>query len=175
MNGYIKEVLAGNASAYSKIIAAHEFMLRRVVSGILADQHLIEDVLQEVFLVAYRRLSTYRSDAPFGAWIYTIAVREAMRTRKRWRNEQGRSQLLGNHDPMDPDSQSEKTDGLEEAIQILSELGQNERAAFVLHSVEAHSYEEVAMLLECSSGTVGSLIHRAKKSLKEILVKRRKK
>ena len=46
---------------------------------ILGDRHEAEDVAQEAFVIAYRSLSTWRGEGPFGAWITRIAVRDAIR------------------------------------------------------------------------------------------------
>lgn len=163
----IARVLAGDANAYGEIVARHEVPLRRVVLGILADRHLVEDVLQESFLLAYRKLPSFRGDAPFGAWLYRITVREALRARSRWRK------LWRAVAPLEAEQVEAPPQrvGSEELEQELVELGQippRARAALVLHAVEERSYEEIADILGCPSGTVGALIHRARAKLKEL-------
>ncbi len=168
----VARVLEGEVRAYDEIVGRHEASLRRVVIGIVADPHGAEDVLQEVFLIAYRKLQGFRGEAPFGAWLYRIAVREARRSRSKWRKilrklaplevaeEQARRDFVSAAEPLDAE--------LGKALELLHRLPQRARAAFVLHIVEGLSYEEIAEVLQCGSGTVGSLIHRARARLAQM-------
>jgi RNA polymerase sigma-70 factor (ECF subfamily) len=160
-------VRRGEKSAFGDIMARHDVPLRRLILGIVADRHLAEDVLQEVFLIAFRSLATFRGDARFSTWIYRIAVREAIRAQSRWTNlcrrffplvERELSPRLGAAMPRPQWD-------LEEALVLLHQLPSHQRAAFVLHVVEGKSYQEVAELLESCPGTVGSWIHRARARL----------
>lgn len=54
-------------------------MLVRACQRVLGDPHEAEDVAQEAFLVAFRSLSTWRGEGPFGAWLARIGVRLALR------------------------------------------------------------------------------------------------
>ncbi len=168
----IQKVLAGETAAFAELVQSHEGVLRRVVTGLVADTHVAEDVLQEVFLIAYRKLPDFRGEAPFGAWLYRIAVREAGRARSRWRKVW---RLLSPLERADLEARQTRAEQLEappselaEALSALERLPRRARAAFVLHVVEELSYEEIGRVLDCSSGTVGSLIHRARAKLESI-------
>ena len=174
----IRRIAKGDSSAYDEIVARHAPTLRRVVTSIVADPHGAEDVVQEVFLIAYRKLDGFRGEAPFGAWLYRIAVREARRARSKWRKVW---KLLA---PLELAEERAKRDYVEEldsltgsaaidselgqALQLLQRLPQRSRVAFVLHVVEGFSYDEIGEVLGCTSGTVGSLIHRARAKLAQM-------
>ena len=168
----LDRILAGDASAFGEIVRRHEMQLRSTVLGIVADREVCEDVLQEVFLIAYRRLETFRREAPFGAWIYRVAVREALRARTRWRTKWRRwvsiedVEHLAQQERPDSDSVLEVEDSL---LPLLSRLSRRERAAIVMHGVEEKTYDEIAAVLGCTSGTVGSLIHRGRAKLQALL------
>ncbi len=136
--------------------------LRKVIRGIVADAHLAEDVLQEVFLVAYRKLPSFRGESHLGGWLYRIAVRHAQRTRSRWKKW---VLLPTMWEKAHVDNRVEASDELRAALEILGRLPVKQRAALVMHVVDEKSYEEIARVLECSIGNVGSLIHRARKVL----------
>lgn len=166
----LKRVRHGEKAAFGEIMARHEVPLRRLILGIVADRHLADDVLQEVFLIAFKSLAAFRGDARFSTWIYRIAVREAIRAQSRWTNlcrrffplvERELSPRLGTVPRLQGD--------LEEALIRLHQLPSHQRAAFVLHVVEGKSYQEVAELLESCPGTVGSWIHRARARLSRAL------
>ena len=135
----------------------------------LADRHAVEDVLQDVFLIAYRKLGDFRGDAPFGAWLYRIAVREAGHARSRLRKLWRRVTPIEGLEAPAPRRANvvEERDELEHALALLECLPPRPRAAFVLHVVEERPYNEIAEILGCSMGTVGSWIHRARATLRE--------
>ncbi|MEM7262597.1 MAG: RNA polymerase sigma factor [Planctomycetota bacterium] len=171
----VDRVLAGDAGAYSEIVARHEGPLRAAVLGVIADREVCDDVLQDVFLIAYRRMPTFRREAPFGAWIYRIAIREALRARTRWRTRWKRWISVEDFDSIQPASGSAEEE-VDTKLQVddqllpqLEKLSPRERAAIVLHGVEEKSYDEIAEIIGCTSGTVGSLIHRGRAKLKELL------
>ena len=151
--------------AYASIVERHESRLRRVIAGILADTHLAEDVLQEVYLIAYRRLGSFRQESLFATWIGRIAAREALAACTRWRK------LWRQQAPLDDNDQKgnaavtpppdEAIADRDEALELLRPLPAKERAVFVLH-VEGWNYEEIARVVRRPVGTVGTWIHRAR-------------
>ncbi len=86
----VRRVLAGGAEAYAEIIERHDRRLRRLVSGLLGDLHTAEDVLQDVYILAYQKLSTFTHRGKFRRWLQRIAVRETLGARSKlhriWRN-----------------------------------------------------------------------------------------
>ena len=151
--------------AYASIVERHESRLRRLIAGILTDVHLAEDVLQDVYLIAYRRLGTFRRESLFATWIGRIAAREALAACTRFRKMWRRQMPLDENDTREgapttapPDQAIADRD---EALELLSQLPARERTAFVLH-VEGFSYEEIARTLRRPQGTVGTWIHRAR-------------
>ena len=168
----IERVLGGDVSAYAEVVHRHETRLRRTVRGIVADHHLVEDVLQEVFLIAYRRLGDFRGEGPFAGWLFRIAVREARRARSRWRRlwrkvaplEEAQLEAARAHQS----ALDEPPGELRQALAKLDQLPTRMRTAFVLHVVEDLTYQEIAGILGCAPGTVGSWIHRARARLRGV-------
>jgi RNA polymerase sigma-70 factor (ECF subfamily) len=82
----VRAVLAGDRDAYRLLVERESEPVIRACTRILGDQHEAEDVAQEAFLIAYRRLGEWRADGPFGAWLSRIAVRLALRRASRRRS-----------------------------------------------------------------------------------------
>ncbi len=162
----VERVVAGEPAEYARLIERHQQGLMRLVTGITADRHLAEDVVQEVFLTAYQRLAAFRFESSFKTWLYRIAVRRAAgakrRLRRLWRTflplpEAGAA-------PRAPAAR--QLDDLDEALALLRRLRGPERAAFVL-CAEGWSYDEIAAITGCPSGTVAARISRARRRLEE--------
>jgi RNA polymerase sigma-70 factor (ECF subfamily) len=166
----IRRVLAGDVSAFGEIVHRHERSLRRLVTGIVSDRQLAEDVVQESLWIAYRRLADFRGEAALETWLTRITIREAVRARTRARRIWRRFVPLEFvQDPVEPASSEsrEAARDLEEVLATLARLSVRERTALLLHVVEGHSYAETASILEMPIGTVGSLISRARAKLRE--------
>jgi RNA polymerase sigma-70 factor (ECF subfamily) len=75
----VRAVLDGDRDAFRYLVEREGRQVVRVCFRILGDIHEAEDAAQEAFVTAYRSLSTWRGDGPFGGWLATIATRIAVR------------------------------------------------------------------------------------------------
>ena len=82
----VKAARQGDRAAFETLYTRHRNRVYALVWRLCGGDHgLAEDVLQETFLIAYRRLPTWRGEAPLERWMVRIAVREALRARSRLR------------------------------------------------------------------------------------------
>lgn len=72
-------VAAGDREAFRSVVEDHAGVVIAACRRVLGDALEAEDVAQEAFVIAYRRIGTYRADGPLGAWVTRIAIRLAMR------------------------------------------------------------------------------------------------
>jgi RNA polymerase sigma-70 factor (ECF subfamily) len=75
----VDAVLNGDRDAYRQLVERESASVVRACHRILGDLHDAEDAAQEAFVTAYRSLSSWRGEGPFGAWLRRIAVRIALR------------------------------------------------------------------------------------------------
>jgi RNA polymerase sigma-70 factor (ECF subfamily) len=75
----VRSVLDGDREAFRLLVDRESASVVRACYRVLGDLHEAEDVTQEAFVSAYRSLSTWRGEGPFGAWLTRIAVRLAVR------------------------------------------------------------------------------------------------
>jgi len=130
-----------------------------------------DDLLQETFLAAHRKLGLYRGESALGTWLFRIATNlciDHLRSRNRhWMDmtddldaalahRTATAAVLGTVDRLD----------LERA---LATLPPGARAVFVLHDVEGYEHREIADLLGVSDGTSKSQLHRARMRLRACL------
>ena len=129
-----------------------------------------EDLLQEIFLLAYRKLPEFRGESSVGTWLYRLAMNRCLDHLK---SRQARA--IGATTTLDETMMKTSTaagDGgikrldLEKAI---AQLPQGARAAFLLHDVEGFQHQEIAAILGISEGTSKSQVHKARLRLREIL------
>jgi len=80
----VADVLRGDINRYSDIVAAYEGKVRAVVAAMVPDPNQVPDLTQEVFVIAFQRLSTYQPGTQFLAWLRTIARNVSQNERRRW-------------------------------------------------------------------------------------------
>lgn len=165
----VRRAQAGDAAAFDGLYADHVGRVFALCLRMTADERQAEELTQDVFVTAWRRLGTFRGDAAFSTWLYRVAVNTVLDDRKRRGRQPAQLSAL-------PESAFERgatVEGdpaarlrLEAAIASLPDRA---RMAIVLHGIEGYPYEAVAELMGVAVGTVKSHIHRARQLLLERL------
>lgn len=142
----------------------------RVARGVLRNPADAEDVAQEALLRAYRRFARLRDPSRFRTWLVRITFRLALDQTRSARRREHRETLWAVQAPRptaeDLAASNEFGRRLEEA---LDSLPKRSRLVLLLSTMDGHSLEEVAQLLQLPLGTVKSRLHAARKQLAEIL------
>lgn len=131
------------------------------------DAHWADDLAQETFLKAWRKLESFRGQAAFATWLFGIALNEYRSAARRPREVLGADR--------DEDSRVEETSpAVESDLRLdledaLKSLEVDERAAIVLCCQHGLSHEEATRVLQCPLGTVKTHILRAREKLRKKL------
>lgn len=167
----IRAIRAGNAEAYVDLVLRHGPRILRVAARITGNQQDAEEVAQEAFLQAFRKLADFQFRASFGTWLYRIAVRCAVDVLQK-RLQEGRASLEQEPDGKVREVQLEDPAAGPERIllaqevagwqqQALHSLTPLERAAFVLRHVEERSTKEIASTLQVAPNAAKQAVFRA--------------
>jgi RNA polymerase sigma-70 factor, ECF subfamily len=159
----------------------HQDVVYGLCLRMLASTHAAEDVTQDVFLSAYRRIDSFHGGV-FRAWLLRIAANactDELRRRKR-RPQVSLDDAGEDGVPLDLVDRSESPEEsvlrgeLSSFIQAgLMALPPDQRAVVVLCDVQGHTYEEIAEALSLSLGTVKSRLSRGRCRLRELLLQQR--
>ena len=164
-----------DADSFASIIDRYEDKLFRYILRILSvSTEDAQDILQEVFIKVYENLNDYDSTYKFSSWIYRITYNHSI---SYYRKRKNHLQTLSLEDSEEIvrklksqlDINKETDDQLQKELiqKILKGLDKKYRDPLILHYLEDKSYEEISNILKKPSGTVGTLINRAKKKFKE--------
>ena len=160
----IKKACAGDRTAFAKIYETFSQMSLSVAYRIVGDMSLAEDIVQEVFLIIYRKLGQFSFRSSLKTWIYRIAVNTSLNTKARTSRdrenqrsfvESAKREILRSR----TNQPLQRTDKVQE---MLRELSPEQRACIVLRSIEQLSYHEISEVLEININTVRSRIKRAR-------------
>jgi len=128
----------------------------------------IEDVVQDVFVVAHRRLPEFRGDAKIGTWLFQITRRVVGAQRRRWT---WRRWLRGSAEDvagkvatpgLGPVEELERRQAAGRLYAVLDRMNDKYRMVLVLTKVEGMSPDEIARVAGVASVTVRVWLHRAR-------------
>lgn len=175
----VAQVLAGDRDAFREVVERHSQTLFRLAYRMTGNEQDAEDVVQETFLRAYRRLNKFEARSSFSTWLYRIAVNCSL-DQSRKRRQQDERQLEPNPELPDPMQTLPSTDPSTERLVLsaevrkkveatLNDLTEKERAAFVLRHYEGMSIEEVARAMGLRANAAKNNIFRAVQKLRRAL------
>jgi len=165
---------------FTKIFEQYQAPLQRYVRTLVRDTGEAEDIIQETFLRANRKLSSLQDQKRLSSWLYRIATNlcydRFRQTASRPAIEAGIDDLTVLDSAIGADRSSPRLDLVFEQKQMsacvreyLEDLSDDYRAAIMLHDFEGMTNAEIAKMLDCSLATAKIRLHRARKKLREAL------
>jgi len=149
---------AGDLSALDALLATTQGWLHACLLRLLGDMHLANDVLQECFLLIYRKLRFLREPRAYRAWVYRLAARRAFQHLRRWQGRPDTPVAADMLELVPAPPPADRPDPLVASAveeQILR-LTPNIRTVIVLHYFAGMSIREVSGVLDIPDGTVKS-------------------
>lgn len=171
----VERCRSGDLAAFEELYRAHAGKLFSVACRMVGNPADAEDLLQEIFLSAHRKLDGFRGDSALGTWLYRLATNHCLdhlRSRAA-RMNQVTDALDEEPGPMAGRSLAEQTVTKMDIERALARLPEGCRAAFVLHDVQGLEHREVAEVLGVAEGTSKSQVHKARQRLRALLLERR--
>ncbi|NOY74288.1 MAG: sigma-70 family RNA polymerase sigma factor [Kiritimatiellaeota bacterium] len=179
----IERFTTGNAGAFERLVELYAARAYQIAYGLLGNRQDAEEVVQDAFLKAHKKLPEFRGDSSFSTWFYRI-ITNLSRNRYHWNRRRGAevniSMSASFSDDADaklemeiPDKalnpqvllqRKETESALERSLRALPE---NLREVLVLRHTEEMSYAEMASMLGCELGTVKSRLARAREVLRK--------
>jgi len=151
--------------AFAALVEEHDRRLRTLAYQLLGEREAMDDVLQDVYVKAYRALPSFRGDASLSTWLYRIVYTTCVDRLRRGR--------AGEQLPVEAaDSAAVAGDALDDRLALgeelslaLAGLDAGHRAAVLLVLRDGYSYDTAAEILGVPRGTVASRVARARRQL----------
>lgn len=152
---------------FQGLMERHEPRLRRLAYGVLADKSRVDDVLQEAFIRAYRKLpDRFESERQEAAWLYRIVYRCCLNELRSTRRRRETSPAADDDQPAAIDEPS----GSLWVADALAKLPADQRAAVLLVDLLGFDYETAASVLRAPRGTIAWRLNVARTRLREMLL-----
>ncbi len=155
---WVAHARAGDGDAVLRLLARYRPLLVRSLAGMTGDAATAEDLAQETFLQAFRRLGQLRDPARFYPWVRRMGVRHTLKWLRRQRETAGEPQPAA-EDSADPRRTVESRLAIEA---VLRRLPPDLRATLVLREIDGLDYREIAAELMIPVGTVRSRLFNAR-------------
>jgi RNA polymerase sigma-70 factor (ECF subfamily) len=156
-------------TAFAELVRRHQAGLRAFLRRLGPDEAHADDLAQEAFLKAHRRVASFQGGASFRSWLYAIAWREFLQA-KRKDGARGRATAALVAEPRDGEAVRDLAADLSlDLKRALALLDESERAAILLCDAAGLSHGEAAAALGAPLGTVKSQIARARAKMRAAL------
>ena len=163
----------GDVDAFGALYRAHAGRVHALALRLTGDGRHAEELTQDVFVQAWRKLSEFRGESALASWLHRMTVNAMLQEARGDRRRSARVLVSSDVEALERSaSHRGNADGpavrmdLERAI---ASLPPGARMAFVLHEVEGFRHDEIAARLGVAVGTVKAQLHRARRLLMERL------
>jgi len=172
----IQRVLDGDQDAFTTLVNKYQKSVHALVWRKIGDFHIAEELTQDVFLKAYKRLSTLKRPEQFPGWLYVIATRHCVSWLRKKRVPTKSLDAMSIEELEEACyAQYEADRGETAAIEqrrelvkrLLKKLPESERTVVTLYYLAEMSGEEISQFLGVSPNTVRSRLHRARQRLQK--------
>jgi len=178
----MQRLAAGDEAALAALMVRWELPLKRFLYRLLLNSHEAEELAQETCVKLYQRRETYRAEARFAPWIFTIAANLARNRRRWWRRHPavsldelapGAREDTAGWEPSDPGAGPAERALRHEAAaavrQAVAALPHELREIVVLAEYEERPQAEIAAILGCTAKAVEMRLYRARERLRRTL------
>jgi RNA polymerase sigma-70 factor (ECF subfamily) len=164
----VRRAQQGDVAAFEILYRAHARAVHALCWRMTGDEQAAGELLQDVFVRAWERLTTFRGESAFGTWLHRLAVNVVLaRARSRKREplhtaDVEDARVGGASRETDLDTRMD----LERALETLAP---GARTVFVLHDIQGYSHEEIAAMTGIAAATARVQLWRARRGLMRIL------
>jgi len=177
---WIQRAQKGDAAAFEQLVTAYERKVYALALRSTGSEADAADLTQEVFLRAWRSLNSFRGDSTVSTWLYRITMNICIDfSRKKSLQLVPLADEEGNELPLpdrrtanSPEAALENQELSRELNTALKQLTPEHRQAILLRDVSGLTYQEIGRMLALEEGTVKSRLARARRNLRNILIKR---
>jgi RNA polymerase sigma-70 factor (ECF subfamily) len=174
----IAAVLKGDAASFEPLVQKYSPRVFATARRYARRESEVEDIVQDIWLKAFEKLSSFRSEAPFEHWLMRLAVRtcyDALRAHQRNRETTFAELTEPEEDWLDrfvsqPDAASENAEAARQLIaRILEQLSPPARMIITLQEIEERSVKEIAQITGWSVPLVKVRAFRARAEMRKVL------
>ena len=169
INQLLSRCKDGEKSAQLEIYKRYYRAMYNTALRILNNSFDAEDMMQESFLIAFTKLSTFKGEVTFGAWLKRIVINKCLTQLKKNKRLEEVKLEVSREETIGIDSTDYSNVKVNQILETINKLKENYRVAITLHLIEGFDYEEVSQVMNISYENSRTTISRAKNKLRQLL------
>ncbi|HEV2643824.1 MAG TPA: RNA polymerase sigma factor [Candidatus Elarobacter sp.] len=159
----------GDRRAFERLYRANVGRVFAICVRMYGDRGRAEELAQDAFVRAWERLPQFRGESAFTTWLHRLTVNVVLEAKRGERRERARLEPDDTLEMAPPLAPRERHADRMDLAAAIAALPPGARAVFALHDVEGYKHEEIAAMLDITSGGSKAQLHRARRLLREAL------
>ena len=163
----------GDVAAFETLYWKHHRRVFGVCMRMTKNVTEAEDVTQQVFLLLFRKIGSFRGDSAFTTWLHRMAVNTTlMHFRKNKTIKESTTEDGELPDSIYSDNKQHSEMNFADRIALTRAIGglpDGYRKVFVLHDIQGYEHREIAQMLGCAEGTSKSQLYKARRKLRKLM------
>jgi RNA polymerase sigma-70 factor, ECF subfamily len=165
----VRRAQSGDLGAFEALYRSHVNRVYALSYRLCGSPDLAEELTQEVFVRAWRKLGSFRGESAFSTWLHPLTVNVALSERRARKRRESRVTATDDLGMLEREGVPAPAGHPLDLERALGALPEGAREVFVLHDVYGYTHEEVANLTGIAAGTSKAQLHRARLLLREAL------
>jgi RNA polymerase sigma-70 factor (ECF subfamily) len=169
---HVRAAAGGDPIARRRLVEATLPFVHRMIWRLVGRRAEVDDLVQMVYMRAFKSLGTFRGESAFSTWLGTICINVVRARSPQWpatvREEDALQLVAGGHDT---EAQVSAREALRHVSQALADLSPRLREAFILHVLEDYEVATVAAMTGASVAATYKAIERARDHIESFAAK----
>lgn len=164
----VRKAQAGDVDAFGAMYRAHAPAVYALCRRMLPSEQDARDLLQDIFVRAWKKLATFRGESALGTWLHRLGVNVILEHLRAARRDALRF-VDDAADDVAAHGSAARADAAIDVAAALDRLPNGARAVLVLHDIEGYSHDEIAAMTGIAPGTSRAQLWRARRHLARLL------
>jgi RNA polymerase sigma-70 factor, ECF subfamily len=166
----VRRAQSGDAAAFEALYRENVKRVYALSCRMTGSADLAEELTQEVFVRAWRKLGSFRGESAFASWLYPLTVNVVYSEGRARRRRESRVQVSEDLAALAGSTRAHGPERLD-LEKAMAGLPEGAREVFVLHDAYGYKHQEIASMTGIATGTSKAQLHRARRLLREALTR----
>lgn len=164
----VRRAQQGDVDAFGIVYRTHAPAIFTLCRRMVGDDSGARELLQDVFVRAWERLTSFRGESSLGTWLHRLGVNVVLEQLRASKRDAARM-IDGDDDSFESRATADDLDARMDLDAALLRLPNGARIVFVLHDVEGYSHDEISAMTGIAAGTARAQLWRARRALMALL------
>ncbi len=170
-NSLVRKAQAGEAAAFERLYEMHVRRMYALCLRMVTDHRRAEELTQDIFVRAWEAIPSFRFQSAFGTWLHRLGTNVVLGHLRSEKRREGKVSTTDDLEAFENGVRQAMPETKLDLERAISALPHGAREVLVLHDIEGYRYREIAEMTEIAEGTVKSQLNRARRLVREALLK----